>query len=329
MKRRAFIAGLASAAAWPVVAWAQQSNQTRRIGVLMGFAENDPEAQSNIAAFRQALQKLGWTGGNVRISYRWVAGNAARMRTFASEVVALQPDVVFAATTPALAALRRETRTVPIVFVQVSDPVRDGFIDNLANPSGNVTGFSGILPSLGGKWVQLLKEIAPRLTRVTVMFNPATAPGGGSEFFRGCEVDGSRIGIKVSAAHVHDVAGIEHAIGEVARETNGGLIIPPDIFLAVNRQPIIGLTARYRVPVISQYRYLTVSGGLMSYGIDVLYQYTSAAEYIDRLLKGTKLSNLPVQTPTKYELVINLKTAMALGLDMPPTLLIRADEVIE
>src|SRR5262245_4809697 len=329
MNRRALIAGLGGTAAWPLAARAQQSNQTRRIGVLMGFAESDPEAQSNIAAFRQALQKLGWTGGNVRISYRWVAGNAARMRTFASELVALQPDAVLAATTPALAALLRETRTVPIVFVQVSDPVRDGFVDNLASPSGNVTGFSGILPSLGGKWVQLLKEIAPGLTRVTVMFNPVTAPGGGLEFFRGSEVDASSIGIEVKAAHVHDVAGIEHAIFEVGREKNGSLIIPPDIFLAVNRQSIIELTARYRVPTISQYRYLTVSGGLMSYGIDVLYQYTSAAEYIDRLLKGPKLSNLPVQNPTKYELVINLKTAKALGLTVPPILLGRADEVIE
>ena len=243
--------------------------------------------------------------------------------------MALQPDAVLAVTTPAVAALVGETRTVPIVFVRVSDPVRDGFVDNLASPNGNVTGFSGILSSLGGKWVQLLKEIAPGLARVTVMFNPATAPGGGLDFFRGTEADASSIGIEVSATRVHDVAGIEHAIAAVGRETNGGLILPPDIFLAVHRQLIIELTARYRVPTISQYRFLTASGGLISYGIDVLYQYTRAAEYIDRLLKGAKPSDLPVQNPTKYELVINLKAAKALGIDVPATLLARADEVIE
>jgi len=329
MKRREFIAALGGAAVWPVLGRAQQTNQTRRIGVLMGFAESDPEAQSDIAAFRQSLQKLGWTGGNVRIAYRWVAGDAARMRTFASELVALQPDAVLAATTPALAALLGETRTVPIVFVQVADPVRDGFVGSLANPSGNVTGFSGILSSLGGKWVQLLKEIAPGVARVTVMFNPTTAPGGGLDFFRATEIEAPSIGIEVSATRVHDVAGIEHAIAALGRETNGGLIIPPDIFLAVHRQLIIELTARYRVPTISQYRHLTANGGLISYGNDVLYQYTRAAEYIDRLLKGAKLSDLPVQNPTKYELVINLKTAKALGLDVPPILLSRADEVIE
>ena len=330
MRRREFLRVLGgAAAAWPFAAHAQQSNQPRRIGVLMGFAESDPEAQSDIAAFRQSLQKLGWTGGNVRIAYRWVAGDDARMRTFANELVALQPDAIFAATTPSVAALLRETRTVPIVFVQVADPVRAGFVDSLANPGGNVTGFSGILPSLGGKWVQLLKEIVPGLARVTVMFNPATAPGGGLVFLRAIEAGASSTGIEVSAARVHAVAGIEHAIAAVGRETNGGLIIPPDIFLAVHRQLIIELTARYRVPTVSQYRHLTASGGLMSYGNNVVYQYTSAAEYIDRILKGAKLSDLPVQNPTKYELVINLKTAKALGLDVPPTLLIRADEVIE
>jgi putative ABC transport system substrate-binding protein len=243
--------------------------------------------------------------------------------------VALQPDAIFAVTTPAVAALLGETRTIPIVFARVSDPVGSGFISSLAKPDGNVTGFMNFERSLAGKWLQLLKEIAPGLARVTLMFNPVTTPGGGSDFLRMAEAAASSMGIEVKAARVHDVAEIEHAIVAVASEADGGLINLPDVFLIVHRELTVELTARHRVPAIYQYRYFASSGGLMSYGPDVIDQYTSAAEYIDRILKGAKPADLPVQAPTKYELVINLKTAKALGLNVPLHLQQLADEVIE
>jgi putative ABC transport system substrate-binding protein len=329
VRRREFIALFAGAAtaAWPLAARAQQPEQMRRIGVLMGPAESDPQGQSEITAFRQGLQALGWTGRNVRIAYRWAGGEVKRMRTFARELITLQPDAILAVTTPVVAALVDETRTVPIVFVRVTDPV--GFVDNLAKPSGNVTGFSNFQPSLAGKWVQLLKEVAPDIVSVTIMFNPATTPNSGLDFLRFAEVAAPLTGVKISAARVNDAADIERVIAAVAREGKGGLINLPDVFLVVHRELTIELTARYRVPTIYQYRYFAATGGLISYGTDVLDQYTRAADYIDRILKGAKLSDLPVQNPTKYELVINLKTAAALGLHVPPTLLIRADEVIE
>jgi putative tryptophan/tyrosine transport system substrate-binding protein len=329
MRRREFITLLGGAAAWPFAARAQQLNRVQQVSVLIGPAESDPEAQSEVAAFRQGLQKLGWTGRSVRIAYRWAAGDANRMRTLARELVALQPDAIFAVTTPAVAALLGETRTIPIVFARVADPVGSGFVSNLAKPDGNVTGFSNFEPSLAGKWLQLLKEIVPGLARVTLMFNPATTPGGGSDFLRFTEAAASSIGIEVKAARVHDVAEIERAIVAVAGEANGGLINLPDVFLVVHRELTVELTARHRVPTIYQYRYFASSGGLMSYGPDVIDQYTRAAEYIDRILKGAKTADLPVQAPTKYELVINLKTAKALGLNVPLHLQQLADEVIE
>jgi putative ABC transport system substrate-binding protein len=329
MRRREFITLLGGAAAWPLKVRAQQLDGVQQVGVLMGPAESDPEAQSEVAAFRQGLQKLGWTGRNVRIAYRWAAGDANRMRTLARELVALQPDAIFAVTTPAVAALLGETRTVPIVFVRVSDPVGSGLVGSLAKPDGNVTGFMNFEPSLAGKWLQLLKEIVPGVARVTLMFNPATAPSGGSDFLRFAEAAASSMGIEVTAARVHDVAEIERVIAAVAAEANGGLINLPDIFLAVHRALTIELTARHRVPTIYQYRYFASSGGLMSYGPDVIDQYGRAAEYIDRLLKGAKPADLPVQVPTKYEMVINLKTAKALGLNVPLHLQQLADEVIE
>jgi putative ABC transport system substrate-binding protein len=328
VRRREFIALLGGATTWPLMARAQLDDM-RRIGVLMGPAESDPEAQSEIVTFRRSLQNLGWTGGKVRIAYRWAAGDAARMRTFASELMAFQPHAAVAVTTPALAALVRESRALPIVFTRVSNPVGDGFVNSLAKPGGNVTGFSNIGTLLFEKWVQLLKELVPGLTRAAVMFNPATAPGGGLDFLRLTEVAASSIGIEVSAARVHDAAGIEHAIAAVGREANIGLIIGPDVFLGVHRQLIIEQAARYRVPTIYQYRYFAASGGLISYGADVLDQYNRAAEYIDRILKGAKPADLPVQQPTKFELVINFKTAKVLGLTVPDKLLALADEVIE
>jgi putative tryptophan/tyrosine transport system substrate-binding protein len=330
MRRRDFIAAVAGlGAAWPSAARAQQLDRVQRVSVLLGPAENDPEAQSEIAAFRQGLQKLGWTGRNVRIAYRWAAGDANRMQTAARELVALQPDAILAVTTPAVAALLGETRTVPIVFARVSDPVASGFVRNLAKPDGSVTGFTNFEPSLAGKWLQLLKDVVPSIARVTLMFNPATAPGGGSDFVRFAEAAASSMGIEVKTARVHDVAEIERAIAAVAGDANGGLINLPDVFLIAHREMTIELTARHRVPTIYQYRYFASSGGLMSYGIDVIDQYTRAAEYIDRILKGAEPANLPVQSPTKYELVINLKTAKALGLEIPRDLLLVADEVTE
>jgi putative ABC transport system substrate-binding protein len=328
MKRREFITLLGGVAAGPLAARAQPG-QMRRIGVLTGTAESDPEGQSEIAAFRKGLQDFGWTDSrNVHIAYRWAAGDADRMRTFARELLALRPDAVLAVTTPAVAALLRETRTIPIVFIRVSDPVASGFVANLANPGGNVTGFTNFEISIAGKWLELLKEIAPRVTRVTVMFNPATAPYG-SYFFRLVEAAAPSFAMEVSAGHVHDVAEIERVVAAVARDPNGGLINLPDIFLAVHREVTIGLTARYRVPTIYQYRYFVTSGGLISYGPDVIDQYRRAAWYVDRILKGAKPADLPVQAPVKFELAINLQTAKALGLRVPWFLQQRADEVIE
>ena len=328
--RREFIVALGGAAAWPLAVRAQQPEQVRRIGVLMGFAENDPQAQAEITAFRQGLQRLGWAGRNIRIAYRWGQGEADRIRTVARELIALQPEAVLAVSTPAAKALLGETRTVPIVFVRVADPLGDGLVDSMASPSGNVTGFSIQELSLAGKWLQLLKEIAPNVAHATVIFNPATAPyGGGLDFLRVAEAAAPSVGVKVSAAPVHDVTDIERVIAVIASEGNGGLISMPDLFLSVHRDVTIELAARYRVPAIYPLRYFATDGGLISYGSDLLDQYARAAEYIDRILKGAKPGELPVQAPTKFELVINFKTAKVLGLDVPWQLQLRADEVIE
>ena len=328
--RREFIVALGGAAAWPLAARAQQPEQVRRIGVLMGIAENDPQAQAEITAFRQGLQRLGWAGRNIRIAYRWGQGEADRIRTVARELIALQPEAVLAVSTPAAKALLGETRTVPIVFVRVADPLGDGLVDSMASPSGNVTGFSIQELSLAGKWLQLLKEIAPNVAHTTVIFNRATAPyGGGLNFLRVAEAAAPSVGVKVSAAPVHDVTDIERVIAVIASEGNGGLISMPDLFLSVHRDVTIELAARYRVPAIYPLRYFATDGGLISYGSDLLDQYARAAEYIDRILKGAKPGELPVQAPTKFELVINFKTAKVLGLDVPWPLQLRADEVIE
>jgi putative ABC transport system substrate-binding protein len=251
------------------------------------------------------------------------------MRTFAKELVALQPDIILATTTPVVAALLRESRAVPIVFARVADPVSEGFVPNLARPDGNVTGFAFYEPSLVTKWLELLKEIAPSVMRVTVIFDPATAPGGGLHFLRVAEAAAPSVAIALNAAPVHDVAGAERVIAAIAREPNGGLLSLPDVFLTVHREQIIELTMRYRVPTIYQYRYFVAGGGLVSYGPDVIDPYVRAASYGDRILNGQKPADLPVQNPTKYELVINLKTAKALGLDVPLQLQQRADELIE
>jgi putative tryptophan/tyrosine transport system substrate-binding protein len=329
VRRREFISLLGGAAAWPVAARAQQPDRMRLIGVLMAYAESDSTAQSWLAAFRAALAKLGWTeGSNLRIELRWSAADADRMRTLAKELVDLRPNAIFGVTTPAIGALARETRTIPIVFAGVSDPIGAGYVDNLARPGGNITGFmSGNGdPALGGKWVELLKQIAPRTVRVALLFNPATAVPVQS-FMPSIQAAASSFAVQVSAAPVHGKDEIEGVIAAQASDPGGGLIVMPDVFNDVNRELIIALAARYSVPTIYFNRFF--SGGLISYGDVRSEQFRLAAGYINRVLKGEKPADLPVQVPTKFELIINLKTAKALGLTIPDKLLATADEVIE
>ena len=305
MKRRDFITLLGGATvARPITAHAQQAERMRRIGVLMDLAENDPEGQVRIAAFLQGLQQLGWTDGrNVRIDTRWTAGDADRTRRQAAELIALAPDVVVATGTPTLGPLQQATRTVPIVFMMTVDPVGGGFVDSLARPGGNTTGFMLFEYGMGGKWLELLKEIAPRVTRVP--------------------------GTEVSPINLRDSPEIERGVTAFARSANGGLIVTTNTLANVHRDLIVMLAARHKLPALYSARYFVIGGGLMSYGPDRIDQSRRAAAYVDRILKGEKPADLPVQAPTKYELVINLKTAKALGLTVPDTLLARADEVIE
>jgi len=330
MRRREFITLLGGAAvAWPLVARAQQPQRMRLIGVLMGYAESDRAAQSWLAAFRGALTKLGWTeGSNLRMELRWSASDADKMRTLAKELVDLRPDAIFGTTTPVIAALARETRTISIVFAAVSDPIGSGFAANLAHPGGNITGFMANDPSLGGKWVELLKEIAPRTARVALLFNPATAVPI-QYFMPSIQTAASSFAVQVSATPVHAEDEIEGVIAAQGRDPEGGLIVMPDVFNDVNRELIIALAARYRVPAVYFNRFLSEPGGLISYGDARDEQYRLAAGYIDRILKGEKPADLPVQAPTKFELIINVKTAKTLGLTIPIPLLGRADELIE
>jgi putative ABC transport system substrate-binding protein len=330
MRRREFITLLGSAGAWPLVARAQQPDRMRLIGVLMGYAESDRAAQSWLAAFRGALTKLGWTeGSNLRIELRWSANDADRMRTLAKELVDLRPDAILGATTPVTGALARETKTIPIVFAGVSDPIGSGFAANLAHPGGNITGFQAQGdPSLGGKWVELLKEIAPHTVRVALLFNPQTAPPL-ELYMHSIQAAATSFAIQAVANPVHDKEEIEGVIAAQGRDPEGGLIVMPDVSNDVNRELIIALAARYRVRAIYFNRFFSELGGLITYGTDYAEQFRQVPEYIDRILKGEKPADLPIQAPTKFELVINLKTAKALDLDVPPLLLGRADEVIE
>jgi putative ABC transport system substrate-binding protein len=329
MKRREFITLLGGAAALPLAARAQQAERVRRIGVLMGYAENDPEAQSRIAAFKQELAALGWTEGrNLRIDIRWAAGDVNRALAFARELLALQPEVILSNTTPVTAALHRETRTVPLVFVVVSDPVGSGFVVGLARPGGNVTGFINLEASLVEKWLQLLKEIAPRVMRVAVMFNPQTAPYA-EYYLRPLEAAAPKVGVKSFTAPVQSEADIAEVIERLAGEPGSGLIAMTDSFMTVHRKLVIDLTTRYKVPSMYFVSNVPSEGGLISYGVDLTDLFRRAAPYVDRILKGEKPADLPVQVPTKFELMVNLKTAKALGLDVPPSILLRADEVIE
>jgi putative ABC transport system substrate-binding protein len=333
MRRREFILALSGGAvtAWPLAGRAQQPDRMRLIGVLMAYAESDSTAQSWLAAFRTALAELGWTeGSNLRIELRWSAADADRMRTLAKELVDLRPDAIFGVTTPATGALARETRTIPIVFAGVSDPIGSGFAANLAHPGANITGFMSNDPAgtLGGKWVELLKQIAPRTVRIGLLFNPATAvPLQYS--LPSIQAAASSFAVQVSAAPVHGTDEIEGVIAAQARDPGGGLVVMPDVFNDVNRELIVALAARYSVPASYFNRFFSEPGGLISYGDVRSEQFRLAAGYIDRVLKGEKPANLPVQVPTKFELIINLKTAKALGLTIPDKLLATADEVIE
>jgi putative ABC transport system substrate-binding protein len=328
MRRREFISLVSgTAAAWPLVARAQ-AEWMRRIGVLMNLASDDAEGQARLAAFHQGLQQLGWTvGRNMQIDYRWGAGDADRIRKFAAELIALAPDVILSTGSPSVAALQQAARTVPIVFATVVDPLSSGFVDTLARPGGNITGFTLFEYSISGKWLQLLKEIAPRMTRAAVIRDPALTAGGGQ--LGVIQAVAPSVGAEVTPVNVRDAGEIERAITAFARSPNGGLVVTGSTLAGVHRDLIITLAARHQLPAVYAQRYFVTGGGLISYGPDSIDPYRRAASYVDRILKGEKPADLPVQAPTKYELVINLKTAKALGLDVPPSLLARADEVIE
>jgi putative ABC transport system substrate-binding protein len=329
MRRRQFITLLGGAGTFPFIAHAQQADRMRRIGALMGIAENDVDAKVRAVALRQGLHELGWIEGrNVSIEYRWAAADQERMAAYAAELVAFAPDLILANTTPVLVALKKATSTIPIVFVNVVDPVGRGFVANLARPGGNITGFLIFEFSMAGKWLQTLKQVAPRVKRVAIIFNPQTAPFSES-FVRVAEAAAPAFAAEIVSAGVRDNTELETAMVSFADKPDGGLIVLPDIFNTRNRDAIVALAARHRLPAVYPFRYFAASGGLVSDGIDPTDVIRRAAGYVDRILKGEKPADLPVQAPTKYELVINLKTAKALGLDIPATVLARAEEVIE
>jgi putative ABC transport system substrate-binding protein len=329
IRRRQFIAGLGSTAAWPLAARAQQRERMRRIGVLMAGDEDDPELRRRYSAFMQALADLGWTDGrNVRMDPRWGGGDINRIRAFAQELASLQPDIILTwGSTPATIVIQRETRTIPIVFAGVVDPVASGIVDRLDRPSGNITGFADWEASMGGKWLELLSEIAPGLKRVAIMFNPETS--GASLHVPSLEAAARSLKVAPIIAPVHGDAEIETAIIALGREPGGGLVAMPDSFLAAHRAPIILAAARNNVPAVYYLSTFARDGGLLSYGVDLLDTFRRAATYVDRILRGAKPSELPVQLPTKFEMVVNLKTAKSLRLTVPPSIRLLADEVIE
>jgi putative tryptophan/tyrosine transport system substrate-binding protein len=330
MRRREFITLLGgAAAAWPLAARAQQGERMRRVGIFIGAtAAGDADGQARIDVFRQAMELLGWTTGrNLQIEYRWGMADPAKVRKYAAELVAFAPDVILSSGTASLAQLLQETRTVPIVFANVADPVGAGFVDSLSRPGGNATGFMQFEYSLSAKWLELLKQIAPGVTRAAVLRDAALTSGTGQ--FAVIQSVASSVGVEVSPVNVRDGGEIERAVAAFARSPNAGLVVTSSALVVSHRELIIGLAARHKLPAVYYRRRFVDDGGLISYGFDLLDQYRRAATYVDRILKGEKPADLPVQTPTKYELVINLKTARALGLEVPPTLLARADEVIE
>jgi ABC-type uncharacterized transport system substrate-binding protein len=328
LKRREFIGLLGGAVTWPLAARAQQSERMRRIGVLTPWASNDAEAQDRVTAFVQAMEQLGWTAGrSVRIDYRWGDGKADMTRKYATELVALAPDVILALSSAAVAPLLEASRTVPIVFAGVADPVAAGYVESLARPGGNVTCLTLYEYSIGGKWLELLKEISPRVTRAAVLREAGIAAGPG--LFGAIQALAPSLGLELRLVNVQDAAEIERAVAAFAQVSNGGMIVTGSPRQSAYRELIIALAAKHRLPAVYNARFFVAAGGLISYGTDLLDQSRSAARYVDRILKGEEPANLPVQAPNKYELVVNLKTAKALGLEMPTTVLARADEVIK
>ena len=331
MKRREFITLVGGAAAgWPVAARAQQPARLPQVAILRSEVAGDPEGLRNSAALVQGLQALGWTQGhNIRIEQRWAGGSVDAMKALARELVALEPDVIVVISTPVTAAVMQETHTIPIIFVQNFDPVDTGLVKSLVAPGGNITGFTSYEPAMASKWLELLKEVAPHVESVAILFNPTTAPGGGSYYLKPFNTAARSLGLQASAAPIHTVSEIEPVLAAEARKPNNGLIVMSDAFPLAHRIKIVTLAAQHRLPAIYPYREFVDAGGLLSYGNDLRDSYRRAAGYANRILRGEKPSELPVQVPVKFELVINSKTAKALGLTVPPTLVDRADEVIE
>lgn len=332
MKRREFIALVGGAAtSLPLTAWGQPLDQRKRIGVLMGVS-NDVEGQSRVTALRQTLHSLGWEDGrNIRLEVRWAGGDVERAQTYATELVNLEPAVIVANSALAVSALRQATSFVPVVFVQLNDPVGQGFVASLASPGGNLTGFLNFEPAMAGKWLELLREVVPTLSRVGVIFNQATAAqgAGGGIHLPLLRAVAPALNVSLFPMAARDSGDIEPLVGEFSRTAGGGIVVLPDVFNTVNREAIIAAVARGRLPAIYPYRYYISSGGLISYGIEIIDLYRRAASYVDQILKGAKPGDLPVQAPTKFELIINLKTAKALDLTIPATLLAQANEVVE
>jgi putative tryptophan/tyrosine transport system substrate-binding protein len=328
MRRRDFIKAIGgTAAAWPVTARAQQPERIRRVGVLFATAESDPQAQSLMSITRQRLEELGWSEGrNIRIEDRWTAGDNDRLRAYAAELAQLKPDVIVGEGTPVVAALQQATHTIPIVFLNANNPIGSGFVASIARPGGNITGFVSFEPAMGGKWLETLKEIAPDVARVALIYNPQTHTG---QHFQSIDSISQALAVKAIRLPFSNAAEIEGALGDFAREPKGGLLVLPDNSTVLHRDLICALAARHRLPAIYPFRRFIASGGLTYYGANPKDMHRKLAEYVDRILKGATPADLPVQTPTRFELVINLKTANALGLAIPPTLLVRADEVIE
>ena len=331
MKRRDFIALLGgTAATWPIAARAQQPQRMHRLGVLMGLSENDAEARGLVETFVRGLEALGWADGhNLQIDYRWATGNVERLQAPAKEIVARAPDVILVVTTPAAVAVARETRTIPVVFVVVSDPIGAGLVESLARPGGNITGFINLEGAMGGKWLEVLKEAVPSIKRAAIMFNPLTAPGGGNYFLPAFEAAARTLGVTASPAPVRDAADIQRTIASFAREPHGGLVVMPDNTMQLHRATILLHLARHKLPGIGYNEAWAKEGALLSYGHNNMDLFRRAAPYVDRVLRGAKASDLPVQLPTKFELFVNLKTTKALGLTIPESFLLRADEVIE
>jgi putative ABC transport system substrate-binding protein len=328
MRRREFTAFLGAAALCPLAARAQQGERVRRIGMLVGSADN-PEGNSRVSAFRQALQGNGWTEGhNVRLDLRWGAANTDLTQKFAKEIVGLDPDIIFAETTPVVTAVLQDSRTIPLVFVNVSDPIGSGFVKTLARPGGLVTGFISNEASLAGKWLALLKETVPQIKRAALLFNPDTASYV-EPFWKAFAVAALSVSVEPIAARVHNVDELQSAMADLGREPNSGLVVMAEIFATVHQQRIVALAAEHRLPAVYPFDFFARNGGLMSYGVDIDDLFRRAASYVDRILKGEKPAELPVQAPTKFQLIVNLKTAKTLGVNVPPTLLATADQVIE